>query len=374
MKLIRFCILTIFFLFAGITFSANNIDNPDEHLPGKDYLKQFAAKLAGYHTFDSFLVAVDNKIIYEQYFNGYSADKYHMIQSSTKSITSILIGILYDEGKLSLDETIGSLYPEQAIVNPILNQITIENLLTMSSGLTWNEMVEPLFLPDGKENPANDDIRMNYSGNWVEYVLTHSKTLAFKPGSKFDYNSGNSILLGDIIKKKTGLNAAVFAKKALFSKLGIFEFQWVLAPISDSVTPNQLKIIDAGDIKDNDERQVHTGGGLLLRPRDMVKIGELMLNGGVYNGKKVLSAKWVEMSLTPYLQIPKEEVFYGFQWWRTILPNGHKMCFSAGVGGQFILFIPDLRTAFVVTGNMYRQAEANSLVLRAVYDFLIHMK
>jgi CubicO group peptidase (beta-lactamase class C family) len=159
----------------------------------------------------------------------------------------------------------------------------------------------------------------------VKYVF--DKLMAAKPGEKFVYHSGISIMLGEVVREATGQPADEFAKQRLFEPLGISKYRWGALP----------------------NGSVHTGGGLWLRPRDMAKIGSMMLNGGRWQEKQVVSETWVRASTSQ--QAPYRG--YGYQWWLRSF-RGHDRAIDAfaaqGLGGQFIVVIPELKTIAVFTG------------------------
>src|SRR6266481_3028129 len=166
---------------------------------------------------------------------------------------------------------------------------------------------------------------MNRSKDLVRYVL--EKPVVSEPGTKFTYNSGIAIALGEIIYKVSGLRADEFARRYLFEPLGISDFRWLKYP----------------------NGTVQTGGGLQLRPRDMAKIGSLFLNGGLWKGKRVVSADWVRESTKQHA--PDRD--YGYQWWlgRFRVQDRELAAYGAqGRGGQIAIVFPELQMVAVFTG------------------------
>jgi CubicO group peptidase (beta-lactamase class C family) len=200
--------------------------------------------------------------------------------------------------------------------------------LTMSAGFSWDEWSYPY-----------TDLRNNHGAQILEaadslrYVL--ERPMVAEPGEKFTYNSGLSILLGQIVLKASGIRADKFAERNLFEPLGITDFYW-------SKLPHEV---------------MQTGGGLFMRPRDMAKIGQLMLDGGRWRGKQIVSEAWLSESTKTRIdasKIPTAAMAqgYGYQWWIDSLKSGDEAVksFSArGRGGQFIVVIPERRIVVVIT-------------------------
>ena len=250
--------------------------------------------------------------------------------SATKSVTSILIGIAVDRGLIrDANEKLSTFFPEYADIfaDPAKAKLTLKDLLTMTAGLKWDEWTLPY------TDPRNDHVAMVRSDNPIRYVLECS--IVAQPGETFAYNSGLSIVLGQIIFKASGLRADKFAERYLFEPLGITDFYW-------SKYPDEI---------------VQTGGGLFLRPRDMAKVGKLFLDGGRWNGKQVVSEAWVKTSTTSHVDASKinpaaKASGYGYQWWLgSFRVDGRDVpSYSArGRGGQFIMVLPGQQIVVVFT-------------------------
>jgi CubicO group peptidase (beta-lactamase class C family) len=192
----------------------------------------------------------------------------------------------------------------------------------MSAGLGWDERSYP------HGDSRNDNTAMNNSINWIEYIMNRKR--AKPPGESFNYTSGLSILLGGIIKNTSGLYADDFAEKYLFEPLGISDYKWYR----------------------NWDATIHTGGGLQLKPRDMAKIGYMMLKGGIWQGEQIVSHSWVNESTQAHIEAGGYG--YGYQWWcgKTIKNNRIIEAFwAAGAGGQFIIVLPSLDLVVVFTAK-----------------------
>ena len=272
-----------------------------------------------YHGLDALLVAQDGKLVLEEYFYLGGREKIHSIQSATKSVTSLLLGIAHDDGLIkNLDAPLKSFfpaYPDSVKKGP--ESATLRHALTMSAGLDWEESIP-------YTDPKNDAVRMNQSKDMYQYVLSKNPDLKDQPGKKFEYNSGLSVLLGGVILDVTGKPADKYAELTLFKKLGIKKFWW-----------------------ERGNEQIHTGGGLFMQPRDIMKLGQLVLDEGKWEGEQVISKSWIKESTALRLPISElnKQAGYGYQWWRgacTVDKKTLPVIFAAGYGGQVLYIIPDL--------------------------------
>lgn len=296
-----------------------------------------------YQDIHSILIVKDGKLVFEQYFKGhsfdyeaeackgvlmdFSRDVIHNLASVTKSVTSILVGIAHDHGFIGdLNDKLFTYFPEYASLNDsIKNRITIHDALTMTSGFQWNENSVSY------KEMGNDIIRLFYVEDPVKYIM--SKPTIHAPGSTFHYNGGNTILLGEIIRKTSGLRLDDFASKYLFDPLGIEQYNWTYL----------------------DSNLIYASGDLKLKPRDMAKVGYLMLNEGDWNDNRILSTEWIEQSTVDHVHFNDREG-YGFQWWTKKYKLGKIFIesFAAnGWGGQRIMVIPDLNAVVVFTAGNY---------------------
>lgn len=264
----------------------------------------------------------------------------HAIYSCTKNIISTLIGIAIDQGLLiSVNQNILDFFPEHEIANldAYKQAITIENLLTMTSGLNWTEMVP-------YSDPANTYNIWKTSENWVQFVL--DRPMATEPGSVFNYNTGASHLLSAIIQKVTEESTFRFAQKHLFEPIGIKyrDVVWVTDPQG----------IEVG------------GTGLALTAQDMARYGYLYLNNGIWDGKQIVSSKWVEMSTKAYIQRESWPFGYdyAYHWW--IYPDFNAYV-AMGYGGQRIFVIPDAELVVIFTAKIYNPESDWAINLLSTY-------
>ncbi|MCE7073019.1 beta-lactamase family protein [Dyadobacter sp. CY327] len=268
---------------------------------------------------DAILVARNGKLLLEEYFYMGDRERIHSIQSCTKSVTSLLIGIAHDDGLIkNLDAPVNTFFPAYGdSTKRKMPPFTLRNALTMSAALDWREDIP-------YSDPRNDAVLMNQSKDMFQYVLSKNPDPKVRPGEVFEYNSGLSILLGGVIANTTGKPADQYATQTLFKDLGINKFTWTAM-----------------------NGQIHTGGGLFMKPRDILKLGQLVLDEGKWNEKQIVSASWIKESTAFNLPVNKanKEWGYGYQWWRGVLRADNKVfktIYAAGYGGQVLCIIPDL--------------------------------
>jgi len=220
-------------------------------------------------------------------------------------------------------------------------RITLQHVLTMTTGLDWNEEV-------AYDDPKNDSSLMEATDDWVQYVI--DRPMAQEPGKVFNYSSGVSELLAYIFQKETGQDVEKYGEKYLFTPLGM-EHYWKRTPMG---------VVD-------------TEGGLFLRTTDLAKIGYFYLHDGMWDGEQIVSKDWVKQSLTPF--IDAEEGFkYGFKWWLFPRAEGQRYVWMArGFGGQRLMVFPeeDLIAAFTgwdILKDPAGDGELINRILRAVHS------
>jgi CubicO group peptidase (beta-lactamase class C family) len=294
---------------------------PEEQGMDSDRLQEMMALIDQNDlAYDSVLVIRNGSLVFEEYRHGYDRDQKHHMQSATKSVSSMLIGIAMQEGFLEgVNQKVVDLLPDYTIdpTDPRKQALTLEHLLTMSDGLEWHELDFPY------ADPRNTLGQMWSSLDAIQHVL--DQPMARQPGEAWAYNSGTSILLGGIIEQATGRDPLSFAQEYLFGPLGIEDVEW------HKTTGNHY----------------HTDGGLYLRPRDMARLGYLMLRGGSWNGKEIFSKEWVTRSSHAYYPTDSGKR-YGYQWW--ILENG---IFAAhGHYEQVIYVVPQADLVAVFTSEI----------------------
>ncbi len=306
------------------------------------------------HSYHSMLIFKDDKLVLEEYFGGFDLEirdyelgqvpfqqfdesSLHFSASVTKSVTSLLYGIAIDKGIVpaNLNTSLFTFFDDYQDLGNGKLDVTVHHMLSMTTGLEWSEDTDFV-------NPTNNLVEMWNAQDPVGYLL--AKPLEISPGNVWNYNSGVSTILGEIVARSANKSLSEFAAEELFEPLGINDFEWV------------------GHVENND--LALGGGGLYLSARSMVKLGRLVLNEGVWNGKQIVSAEWIRESTSPQFDLPPsffeslhaEE--YGYHWWVESYDNGKIQGFSArGWGLQFIIVVPALDLVVVLNGGHWNPQE-----------------
>ena len=239
------------------------VSSPEEQGMSSERLARLV-EFGGLNDMDSVLVTRHGRIVLEATYAPFRAGVKHHVYSATKSVTSTLVGMALGDGLLdSTDRRVVDFFPGRTIANldDAKKAITVQQLLDMTSGLAWQE---------GLTGAIDSPMAMARSPDWQQFVL--DQPMATAPGTRFYYSSGNSHLLSAILSKVTGRSANDYAREKLFGPLGIDDVQWQADPQGLSVG----------------------GWGLHLQPRDMAKIGYLWLRDGLWEGRQILPAAWIE--------------------------------------------------------------------------------
>ncbi len=266
----------------------------------------------------------------------YQDSELHTLQSVTKSITALVIGAAIQRGEFpQLDTPVMDFFSAYEVKDPdTKKEISIADLLTMRSGIFWNEWDYDV----GDER--NTVTQMETSQDWIQYVL--SLPMSHKPGEAFVYNSGGSQLLAAIFKSVTGLHVDEYAEQHLFESLGIEEYYW-------KKTPQGFADVE---------------GGLYLKATDLAKIGYLVLQEGHWDGEQIVAEDWIEKMTSPHVQDiypddPELDFGYGYQWWllNPLLEGSENeidVYAGFGYGGQRLFVVPELDLVAVIYGwNIY---------------------
>ncbi|MHA2135147.1 MAG: serine hydrolase domain-containing protein [Candidatus Thorarchaeota archaeon] len=282
-----------------------------------DYIEE------GDHDIHAAIVVRHGYVIWEEYpGDRYNPSRLHTIQSCTKSFTSTLIGIAIQQGFIdNVSQKMIDFFPERTIENLDSRKanLTLHHMLTMSDGLHWTEHDYPY------TDERNTHYQMEESNDPIQYLL--DLPMAREPGEEFRYNSGMSILLGEIVEQVTGQHLVSFADEYLFDPIGIDRFNWY--PMMTSGV-------------------IHTAGGLFLSARSMARLGYLMLNNGTWNDTEVVSNEWVEEATRTQVETPWN-YGYGYQWWT--LPD-YGVYAATGRYEQKIYVAPEDDLVVVFTANI----------------------
>ena len=278
----------------------------------------------------SLLISIDGELAEEHYYHGFSAGRTANLKSASKTIIGILVGIAIDQGYLAgVDQTITEFFPTY-LDGPAKKAITIEDLLSMRSGL---------------ETTSNRNYgRWVQSGNWVQHVLT--RPLVDRPGGRMIYSTGSTHVLSAILTKATGTSTLEFGRRYLAQPLGIALPAW-----------------------QRDPQGIYFGGNeMQVTPRAMLKIGELYLKSGVWGGRRIVSEGWVHASLVPRTWSRFSGRQYGYGWWMRTMA-GRRVYYAWGYGGQFVFLVPDLEMAVVITSSPVPD-EGRRWHLRMLYELV----
>lgn len=307
-----------------------------------------------YKEVHSMLIYKDGMLVFEEYYTGHAyqwdapkhhgelvaweKDMLHDVHSVTKSITSACIGIAIDKGFIhNIHQSIFDYLPDhQQFKKDGKENITIEHLASMTSGLDFQEWNAPY------SSPENDIIGVWFSEkDPLTFFL--DRPLKNTPGTTFNYSGGDIILLSEILRTASGMAIDEFSTTYLFEPMGIDTSNWTIQ------YPNGV---------------FEAAGSLQLTPRAMVKFGATFLNGGIWNGNRIISQEWVDKSSVPFgnntgINVPGEpsgKLGYAYTWWT----KTHKhstgdihMYSASGWGGQHIMVLPEVNTVVVFTGGNY---------------------
>jgi CubicO group peptidase (beta-lactamase class C family) len=273
------------------------------------------------------LVVRHGRLVLEEYFNGWQADRLHTLQSVSKSFTSALVGIAISRGEFKgVEEKVLDFFPGQAETagqDVLRASLRLEDILTMRTGVSYHE--------SGPGSPHEQMSRL--TSGWEKYYL--GRPMLARPGTSFNYDSGGVILLSAMLKARTGMHAEEYAARHLFKPLGIEKWLWL----------------------HNAEGHTHTGGGLNLTARDAAKFGLLYLQGGRWGDVQVVPEAWVKESFRSHVDLAapgQPPSGYGYLWWIGAPdPKGkgeQSVPFARGRFGQYIFVVPEHDMVVVVFG------------------------
>ena len=284
------------------------------------------------------MLSVDGRLLFEAYAPGYAADDRHDIRSATKSITALLVGeLLEDKSLKSVKAKVADILPDEFAMIPKdspKHDITVEDLLTMRSGLACNDWVPA--------SVGHED-KMYKTRDWTAFLL--GQPMAYEGGKHFSYCTGGVVLLGRVIQKLSGRDVPAFAQDRLFGPLGIKGAKWESTP----------------------KGYTDTGGHLRLSLRDLYKIGLLVAGNGMVPGissdgtdvaqtSQIVAQKWLRNATREHTTIDGRRERYGYLWW---LDSGEvkgkpvSLIYAHGNGGTFVFIVPELKLVAAFTGKNY---------------------
>jgi CubicO group peptidase (beta-lactamase class C family) len=314
-----------------------------------------AIRAGDFKKIGSVAVARHGKLVYEGYFEG-DASTLRDPRSATKSITDVLVGIAIRDKKLSgVDARVLALLPDRArnVQNPDprKDKITVEDFLTMSSVLEcddWNDF-----------SRGNEE-RMYPVEDWAQFILdlpvrgrmhVGEQPEPPKYGRNFSYCTGGVFVLSEVLQKATGERTDRYAAEKLFGPLGITDEKWVYSPLEIP----------------------QTGGGLRLTARDLLKVGQLYLNGGKWQGQAIVDESWVKASTTPHAQVD-EQTEYGYLWWLKSFKSGansYPAFWMSGNGGNKVCVFPGLDMVVVITSTNYGTRGMHEQTEKLLTDYVL---
>jgi len=309
-----------------------------------------------YRNLHAVLVARNGRLVAERYFEGsdermgqplgrraFGPTDLHDLRSVSKSVVGLLYGIALADGLVPPPEApLLDRFPgcSDLAADPVRRRLTVAHALTMTLGTEWDEGLS-------YADPRNSERAMELADNRCRYIL--DRPMAAEPGTRWAYNGGATALLGRLIADGSGMDLHGFAESRLFDPLGIAPTEWMRG--NDGVCM--------------------AASGLRMRPRDLAKIGRLVLNGGSWNGRRVVEESWVEASLRP--QASTGDLDYGFQWWLGPPASDGLPSWAAGFGngGQRLFLGPRLGLAVAVLAGNYNEPEAWRVPVAVITEIVL---
>ncbi len=274
------------------------------------------------------LIARRGKLVLEEYFHGFDKERPHDLRSAAKTYAPLLLGIALDQGApFTVDTPVVFLFPEYngklAHLDARKRKLTVENLMTMSTGLACDD--------DDESSPGNEERLDDTVPDWYKYTLDLPMVRA--PGTKGVYCSANINLLGGVLSKATRTWIPEFFTRYVAEPLQMRGYHLDLMPSGEQ----------------------YLGGGIFMRPRDALKLGQLYLSGGVWNERRIISQRWVERSTALHATMEPGRT-YGYAWWRHELRVGDRVYSeyeASGNGGQLVMVVPELELVVMFTAGNY---------------------
>ena len=268
----------------------------------------------------------------------FGPDVLHDLRSISKSVLGLLIGQAVGRGQIDTASPVLDHFPELADLRTGPQAaIRVSHLLHMSSGLAWAEGATTY------GTSANDETRLYFDGSPARYIL--DRPMAAAPGAEWNYNGGCTVLLAELLQRRTGRKLLDLAGADLLGPMGITDWEW----------------------RSGQHRQPLPYAGLRITPRALLGLGQLMLGGGLWQGRQLVPAAWVAACLQPVIKVGNGPLSYGHQWWSGPVESaGRTLTWTAGFGngGQRLFIVPDLDLAVVMTAGLYNSGSIGGQEMR----------
>jgi CubicO group peptidase (beta-lactamase class C family) len=302
------------------------------------------------------LVARGGKLVVERYYEGrderwgrplgmvkFGPDVKHDLRSISKSVVGLLYGIARADGKVPPpDQPLVDQFPayKDLAVDPQRRRMTIAHALSMTLGTDWNED-----LP--YSDPRNGEYAMEMAPDRYRFVL--DRPFVAEPGTRWNYNGGATAVLGRLIAQGVGKPLLDYAREKLFDPLGIRDAEWTAGTNGEAAAAS----------------------GLRTRPRDLAKLGQLVLERGRWGERQLVPADWLDQSFAPHAHV-EEGLDYGYQWWLGRLSgSGQPWIAGFGNGGQRVIVVPGLHLVVAITAGNYNQPDQSEIPLAVMRNFVI---
>ena len=315
---------------------------------GKEKIRALNERIAQnrFKDITSIVVIKNGELLIEEYFNGADRNTLHNTRSVGKSFASTVLGIAMEEGHIkSTQQKLSEFYDLSKFDNYSVkkDKVTLENLLTMSSGFSGSD--------NDSDSPGYEE-NMYPTKDWVKFALSLPMDKAKRNGKQWDYFTAGVVVLGDILDKSVPDGLEGYSKEKLFNPLGITNYEWQYTPQN---VPN-------------------TAGGIQLRALDFAKYGQLYKNKGRWNGQQILPESWVKKSFTNYFETMPDQTPYGYLFWNVTYNVGEKTYEAfqcSGNGGNKIMVFNDLSLVIVITATAYGQPYGHSQVNRIMEHYIL---
>ncbi len=315
-----------------------------------------AVRKGGLRNLHAVLVARAGRLAVERYYEGrderwgtplgtvkFGPDVKHDLRSISKSVVGLLYGSALAEGKVPApDQPLVDQFPayKDLIADPQRRRLTVATALSMTLGTEWNED-----LP--YTDPRNGEHAMELAPDRYRFVL--DRPLAAEPGSRWNYNGGATAVLGHLIAQGVGRPLLDYAREKLFDPLGIRDAEWTAGTNGEAAAAS----------------------GLRMRPRDLAKLGQLVLDRGRWGEQQLVPAEWLDQSFTPHAHV-EEGLDYGYQWWLGRLSeNGRPWIAGFGNGGQRVVVVPELSLVIVIMAGNYNQPDQSETPFAVLHKFVV---